>query len=55
MGSIEQQVAKHYTHGTLESAILAGLDQLKVCPRPLQSTNSPALTSFTWAGAPRPG
>ena len=29
MGSIEQQVAKHYTHGTLESAILAGLDQLK--------------------------
>ncbi|MGO4872797.1 MAG: class I SAM-dependent methyltransferase [Roseiarcus sp.] len=29
MTSIEQQVAEHYTHGTLESAILAGLDKLK--------------------------
>jgi ubiquinone/menaquinone biosynthesis C-methylase UbiE len=29
MGSIEQQVAGHYTHGTLESAILAGLAALR--------------------------
>lgn len=29
MGSIEQQVAGHYTQGTLESAILAGLAELK--------------------------
>ena len=29
MTSIERQVAEHYTHGTLESAILAGLDKLR--------------------------
>ncbi len=29
MGSIEQQVAGHYTHGSLEGAILAGLAQLE--------------------------
>lgn len=29
MGSVEQHVARNYTHGSLESAILAGLEEFK--------------------------